>query len=88
MILLKNQIILDESYQQEPKNDLIRVQKALFLHRDIYCTLDECGNIWQNYSSSLCASWMDIPNELIPIINRIECTYDFTSYDDWSVIND
>ena len=48
---------------------MIRIQKALVLHRDIFCTLDECGNIWQNYSWELSASWLDIPKDLEAIIN-------------------
>ena len=58
MIHLQDQIVTDEYHKQEPKEDLIRIQKALMLHRDIFCTLDECGNIWQNYSWELSASWL------------------------------
>jgi hypothetical protein len=84
MIKLKDQIVNDESYKQEPIEDLIRIQKALFLYRDIYCTLDESGNIWQNYSSTLDASWLDIPNDLERIIKSIENSKYFKSYVDWS----
>ena len=83
MIHLQNQIITDEYHNQEPKEDLIRIQKALVLHRDIFCTLDECGNIWQNYSWDLSASWLDIPIDLEAIIKHVESADNFKSYTDW-----
>lgn len=85
---LDNQIVKDESYKQEPKIDLIRVQKALFVYKDIYCTLDECGNIWQNYSWELSASWLNIPIDLESIIKHVESADNFTSYDKWVKIKD
>jgi hypothetical protein len=83
MINLKDQIVKDQYHKQEPIEDLIRIQKALVLHRDIFCTLDECGNIWQNYSLELSASWLDIPNDLEAIIKHIESAENFKSYADW-----
>jgi len=83
MIHLKDQIITDEYHKLEPKEDLIKIQKALFMYRDIYCTLDECGNIWQNYSWELSASWLFIPDKLENIIKYIEGAYNFKSYADW-----
>ena len=80
---LESQLVLDENIKHEPKEDLIRIQKALFVHRDIYCTLDECGHIWQNYSWSLSASWLDIPTDLVKIIGRMESAYNFKSYREW-----
>ena len=83
MIHLHNQTITDEYHNQEPKEDLIRIQKALVLHRDIFCTLDECGNIWQNYSWELSASWLDIPKNLEAIVKNVESADNFESYADW-----
>lgn len=83
MIHLQSQIITDKYHKQEPKEDLIRIQKALVLHRNIFCTLDECGNIWQNYSWELSASWLDIPNDLEAIIKHVESADNFKSYADW-----
>jgi len=83
MIHLQDQIITDEYHKQEPKEDLIRIQKALILHRDIFCTLDECGNIWQNYSWELSASWLDIPKDFEAIIKHVESADNFKSYADW-----
>ena len=82
MIHLSEQLVFDEYYTQEPKADLIRIQKALFLHRDIYCTLDECGDIWQVYSSWVCAGWIFVPTKSEDIIHYIETDYNFTNYED------
>lgn len=83
MIHLQDQIVTDEYHKLEPKDDLIRIQKSLFFHRDIFCTLDECGNIWQNYSWALSASWLYIPKDLESIIKQVESADNFKSYDDW-----
>ena len=83
MEYLKGQIVDDDTYSDEPQEDLIRIQKALFVHRDIFCTLDECGNIWQNYSWELSASWLDIPKDLKSIVNKIESADNFKSYEEW-----
>lgn len=83
MINLFDQIVKDEYHKQEPKYDLIRIQKALVLHRNIFCSLDECGNIWQNYSWELSASWLNIPISLKDIIKQVESADNFKSYKYW-----
>lgn len=83
MIHLQEQIVTDEYHKLAPKENLIRIQKALILHRDIFCTLDECGNIWQNYSSELSASWLFIPDTLKDIIKYVESADNFKCYEDW-----
>ena len=83
MIRLEKQVVLDEDYRQEPIEDLIRIQKALFALRNIYCTLDECGNIWHNYSWDISASWLDIPRDFDSIVKQIESADNFKSYEDW-----
>lgn len=83
MIRLEKQGVFDEYHRLEPIEDLIRIQKALFVLRNIYCTLDECGNIWQNYSGDLCASWLCIPIDFDSIVKHIESADGFKSYEDW-----
>ena len=82
MIRIKHQEIIDDDYKFE-KEDLLKVQKALYLYRDIFCTLDECGNIWQQYSWELSASWLFLPKELKDIPKYIESAYGFKSYSYW-----
>ncbi len=84
MIHLKDQIVTDEYHKLEPKEDLLRIQKSLLFYRNIFCTLDECGNIWQNFSWDLSASWLFIPEKLEDIIKYIESADNFLSYKDWS----
>lgn len=87
MIYLHKQKVLDEYYKLEPKKDLLKIQKAIFIHRDIFCTLDECGNIWQNYSWSIAASWLFISDDLKTIVDEIESSDRFVSFEQWSTIN-
>ena len=88
MIKLEDQTVTDEDYKHEPIKDLIRIQKALFALRDIYCSLDECGNIWQNYSWYHKASWLDVPNDMGAEIKFIERCREFKSFRDWASIDD
>ena len=81
MIHLKDQEVIEDNNRLEPIEDLIRIQKALFLLRNIYCTLDECGNIWQEYSWSVSASWLFIPQCIESIIKNIESMDCFMSYE-------
>ena len=83
MIRLKDQIIEDEHYKHE-REDLLRLQGALFVLRGVFCTLDECGNIWQNYSWSVAASWLFFPEKQEDIIRQIENATYFVSFEDWA----
>lgn len=85
MIHLKNQTVKDEYYKYEPIEGLIRIQKALFEDREIYMTLDECGNLWQNYSWALSASWLYIPEQKY-IVSSIESSWQFESYKKWASV--
>lgn len=87
MIKLKEQQVKNENHIHEPIEDLIRIQKALFFYRDIYCTLDECGCIWQHYSWELSASWLFIPKKIHEIVEFIESADNFNKYEDWISYN-
>lgn len=80
MISLNNQEIKDETYKFE-RNDLLKIQKALFIHRNLFLTLDECGNVWQTYSWNLQASWLSVPEGLEDIVSFIESDSYFKSYE-------
>jgi len=71
MIYLKNEILFDRDYFCEI-DDLKRVQKALFVYRDIFVSMDEAAVIWQTYSSNLCASWLYLPEKDEDIPKQIE----------------
>lgn len=62
MIFLDKEKPTDEDYIHDLP-DLKRIQRALFIHRDIFVTLDEAAQIWQAYSSGLMASWLNLPEK-------------------------
>ena len=79
MINLKEEKLFYGHYVHEV-DDLKRVQKALFMHRDIFASLDECAMIWQLYSSNLCASWLDVPKDLERVVIHLESDPRFKGY--------
>jgi hypothetical protein len=81
MMHLKDQEIESEDYAYI--DELIRVQKALMIHRDIFFTLKECSNIWYNRSIAVMAVFLDVPNELEKIVRDIETSEGFESYSKW-----
>lgn len=71
MINLKNEILFDSDYIGEIE-DLKKIQKALFMHLDIFASLDECALLWQNHSSMSMASWLFLDGTLKDIANILE----------------
>lgn len=75
-----------EILSKEDLLNLYRLQKVLLEERDIVANLQECCNIWQNHSWDLSASWLCFPDDDISILNYIEGSYNFTSYEEYSKI--
>jgi len=71
MINLKNEILFDNHYIGEI-DDLKMIQKALFIHLDIFASLDECALIWKRHSSMSIASWLFVDGTLKDIANTLE----------------
>jgi SH3-like domain-containing protein len=63
--------------------DLIRIQCAIFSFRGIYCSLEECSDIWCRYSQSVYASWIFTPKKMSDIISHIESDVEFTNYENY-----
>ena len=79
----KYNIVTDEYHKLVPKEDLILIQEAIHEERGILFTLDECGDIWQNYSWSLAASWLFLPKKE-DIVGFIESSDTFESFFEWA----
>jgi hypothetical protein len=71
-------------YTKEELIDLYRIQKQLLIEENIVASLKECENIWQKYSSDLCASWLFLPDDDEYIIEQIKSSDFFTSFEDYS----
>ncbi len=79
MIDLNKQQLIERHYLYDIV-DLKKIQRALFIHRNLFVSLDEAALIWQNYSSNLCASWLFVPKELESIPKFIESDELFDGY--------
>lgn len=74
----------DNFYDSIDLHGLSLLQGSLFLERRLFCTIQECANIWQNYSSELAASWLDMPQKENKAMEVIESCRGFKSYSEWS----
>ena len=48
----------DAYYTKADVLNLYRLQKQLLINENLVASISECANIWQRYSSDLCASWL------------------------------
>lgn len=80
-------LINDEYFDKDDLVGLIKLQKMLLIHTDTLYTIEECINIWNNHSSDYTASWLDLPDDENIFIPRIESTFGFTSFEEYSKIN-
>jgi len=68
------------------KDDLInlyRLQRVLLIEENILVNIIECINIWQNFSSSLQASWLFFPDKDEEILKYIYSSDYFTTFEDY-----
>ena len=72
-------------YTKEELINLYRLQRVLLEEENIIADLKECENIWQRYSSDLCASWLFFPDNDDDILKQISSSEFFTSYEDYSL---
>jgi len=72
-------------YNEEYIADMNRLQKSLFEEEKLIATIEECINIWQQYSWDLSASWLDLPNDEKLILKHIKSSDYFTSFEDYAL---
>jgi len=71
-------------FDNEDVQNLLRLQRQLFIEENIIASLEECNNIWQTYSSDLSASWLFFPDEDKDILDYIKSSDNFTSFEEYS----
>lgn len=71
-------------YTKEDVLNLYRLQKELLINENLVVSFAECANIWQRYSSDLCASWLFFPEKDEDILKQISSSDYFTNYYDYS----
>ena len=74
----------DVYYTKEDVLNLYRLQKELLVNENLVVSFSECANIWQRYSSDLCASWLFFPEKDEDILKQISSSDYFTNYYDYS----
>lgn len=77
----RNVLIDDCCYDIADILGLYRLQVELLWYEGIVASLEECIDIWQGYSSDLCASWLDIKGK--ELIKQIKSNDYFVSFDDY-----
>lgn len=76
----------EDYYDKEDLLNLIRLQRVLLEKKDLLFSIEECANIWQNYSWDLSASWLFFPEKDYEILTHIESSHNFTDYESYSKI--
>jgi len=71
-------------YSNDYLLDMFRLQTQLFKQENVIFSIEECINIWQNYSWDLQASWLDMPLVDEYIIKYIKNSDGFISLLEWS----
>lgn len=73
MIKLEHKVLTidDMLYGKEDLINIIRLQKQLLIEEDTFFSIEECINIWQNYSWALSASWLFFPESDTVILKFI-----------------
>ena len=74
----------DEYYSKVDILNLYRLQKQLLITENLVASISECSNIWQRYSSDLCASWLFFPDKDEDILKQVSSSNYFTSYHDYA----
>lgn len=52
----------NKSYTHRHIGDVERIQRVL-LDNGYSSLLEDCGNLWDNYSDDYCAGWLNLPED-------------------------
>jgi len=65
--------------------DLYRLQKQLLIEEGLVASLEDCVNIWCNYSADLSAGWLFFPKNDTDILLNIKSHHQFTNFIEYSL---
>ena len=71
-------------YDEKDISDLKRLQSQLLSEEKFVFTIEQCANIWMNYSNDLSASWLYFPKKDEDILLEIKASDFFTSFLDYA----
>lgn len=61
----------DNTFQHRWIEDVKRIQRVL-LDNNYTSTLKDCANLWDDYSDSMCAGWMNLPKDDYELFSILE----------------
>ena len=65
----------DKGFTHRHIHDVKRIQQVL-LDNNYSSTLKDCAELWENYSDSMCAGWMGLPDDDDELFGTLECYID------------
>ena len=77
----------DTVYDLDDIIGMIKIQTQLLIEENTLYTIEECINIWQNYSWALQASWLFVDEEGNRMLQGIRLCSGFVSFEEWSKID-
>ena len=79
-----NNVEIDDMiYDKEDLTNLYKLQNILLIEENLVATLEECIDIWQNYSNVLQASWLFFPDKQEDILRQIKSNVYFKGFDEY-----
>jgi len=79
-----NNVEIDDMiYDKEDLTNLYKLQNILLIEENLVATLEECIDIWQNYSNDLQASWLCFPSKNEDILRQIKSNVYFKGFDEY-----
>ena len=76
----------DMVYDKEDLIGLYRLKTQLLIEENLIATLEECVEIWQNYSNDLQASWLYFPQKDEDILRQIKSNVYFKGFDEYILV--
>lgn len=89
LIEFKNNIIMvidDMFYSEDDLKNIFKLQEYIYKDSREYLTIQECINVWQRYSWSVCASWLFFDDNYEVNIRMIKSDIEFNNFKEYSNI--
>lgn len=79
-------VIDDMFYSEDDLKNIFKLQEAIYKDSGEYLTIEQCINVWQRYSWSVCASWLFFNDNCEVNIRNIKSDREFNNFKEYSNI--